>query len=338
MQPTITEPPGIADAEPREIPAGTKPRMLLIVNPFATTVSGRLKNLVVYALRGRYDIEAVETQRPNHATELTRQAVGEGFDLVVSFGGDGTLNEAANGLAGSNVPLSVLPGGSTNVVCRMIGIPTDVVDATEHLLQLADELQPRRIDMGRVNGRHFIFSSGVGIDADVTRWVDAHPRLKARGGDATFTYAALRSYFRDYRGQPPILEVEAGSSGAGAGDTAFRVAGLSAIVQNSDPYTFFRSTPLRVCEDIAMDDGTISLTVMRRASFALDTPGILYRLFARTGRLAHHRQASSFPRIQHATIRSLDGRALPLEVDGDYIGESPEAVYDAAPGSLLVIA
>jgi diacylglycerol kinase family enzyme len=331
MHSTITEPPvtGVADAPPHEPFPGTKPRMLLIVNPFATTVSGRLKNLVVYALRGRYDIEAVETQRPNHATELTRQAVGEGFDVVVSFGGDGTLNEAANGLAGTSLPLSVLPGGSTNVVCRMLGIPTDVVDATEHLLQLADDLEPRRVDMGRVNGRYFIFSSGAGIDADVTRWVDDHPWLKARGGDATFTYAVLRSYFRDYRGRPPLLEVQVGDQ---------RVAGLSAIVQNSDPYTYFRKTPLRVCEDIAMDDGTIALTVMRRASFMLDAPGILYRLFSREGRLARHRQASSFARIQHATVRALDGGALPLEVDGDYIGDSPEAVYESAPGSLLVIA
>ena len=323
-----TAAPSTGLEEPRATFPGTKPRMLLIVNPFATTVSGRLKNLVVYALRGRYEIEAVETQRPNHATDLTREAVGEGFDLVVSFGGDGTLNEAANGLAGTDLPLTVLPGGSTNVVCRMIGIPTDVVDATEHLLQLADDLRPRRIDMGRVNGRHFIFSSGAGIDADVTRWVDDHPRLKARGGDATFTYAALRSYFRDYRGRPPMLEVEVGDQ---------RVSGLSAIVQNSDPYTFFRSTPLRVCEDIAMDDGTIALTTMRRASFMLDAPGILYRLFSRSGRLAQHRQAASFPRIQRATVRAL-GDPLPLEVDGDYIGDTAEAVYEAAPGALLIVA
>jgi diacylglycerol kinase family enzyme len=329
-QPTVTEPAiGVAGAEPREAYPGTKPRMLLIVNPFATTVSGRLKNLVVYALRGRYDIEAVETQRPNHATELTRQAVGEGFDLVVSFGGDGTLNEAANGLAGSNLPLSILPGGSTNVVCRMLGIPTDVVDATEHLLQLADHLEPRRIDMGRVNGRHFLFSSGVGIDADACRWVDDHPRLKARGGDLTFTYAVLRSYFRDYRGRPPLLEAQVDDQ---------RVAGLSALVQNSDPYTYFRSTPLRVCEDVAMDDGKISLTVMRRASFVLDAPGIVYRLFSRQGRLAQHRQASSFPRIERAVVRAISGEELPLEVDGDFIGTHREFVYEAGPGSLLMVA
>ena len=116
--------------------------MLLIVNPWATSVSARLKNLVVYALRGRYDIEAVETQARDHATALTREAVGEGFDLVVAFGGDGTLNEVVNGIAGSDVPVSVLPGGCTNVVCRMLGIPTDVVDATEHLLHLSDDLRP----------------------------------------------------------------------------------------------------------------------------------------------------------------------------------------------------
>ena len=106
-QTTIIQPPETgrraARASARRFP-GTKPRMLLIVNPWATSVSARLKNLVVYALRGRYDIEAVETQRRNHATALTREAVGEGFDLVVAFGGDGTLNEVANGLAGSDVP------------------------------------------------------------------------------------------------------------------------------------------------------------------------------------------------------------------------------------------
>ena len=94
----------------------------------------------------------------------------------MAFGGDGTLNEAANGLAGSDVPLSVLPGRLTNVVCRMLGIPTDVVDATEHLLRLADGPHPRRIDLGSVNGRYFVSSSGVGLDAETARWVDERHR------------------------------------------------------------------------------------------------------------------------------------------------------------------
>src|SRR5213592_984103 len=102
-------------------------RMLVIVNPYATTVSDRLKNLVVYALQSRYEVEAVDTETRDHATQLCREAASEGYDVVVAFGGDGTVNEAANGLAGSNTPLSCLPGGRTNVYCRMLGIPTDVV-------------------------------------------------------------------------------------------------------------------------------------------------------------------------------------------------------------------
>src|SRR5450631_1980594 len=118
-----------------ENPAAPSRRMLVIVNPYATTVSDRLKNLVVYALRGRYEVDAVDTEARDHATELCREAAQEGYDVVVAFGGDGTVNEVANGLAGSDTPLSCLPGGRTNVYCRMLGIPTDVVDATEHLLR-----------------------------------------------------------------------------------------------------------------------------------------------------------------------------------------------------------
>ena len=109
-------------------------RMLVIANPYATTMSVRLKHLVVYALQGRFAVEAVDTQRKGHAIELCREAAAEGYDVVVAFGGDGTVNEAANGLAGSDTVLTCLPGGATNVYCRMLGIPSDVVDATEHLL------------------------------------------------------------------------------------------------------------------------------------------------------------------------------------------------------------
>src|SRR5664279_1977279 len=93
-----------------------KKRMLIIVNPYATTVSDKLRNLVVYALQGRFEVEAVSTQAPNHATELSREAARTGdYDVVVAFGGDGTLNEVANGLAGTELPVGILPGGSTNV-------------------------------------------------------------------------------------------------------------------------------------------------------------------------------------------------------------------------------
>src|SRR5919106_852020 len=139
---TVTEPevpPATTSAGNGGRPRAAKKRMLIIVNPYATTVSDRLKNLVVYALQGRYEVEAVTTEAQNHATEIGREAVAGGYDVVVAFGGDGTVNEVANGLAGTGVPVTVLPGGSTNVFCRTLGIPNDVVDATEHLLSLADD-------------------------------------------------------------------------------------------------------------------------------------------------------------------------------------------------------
>ena len=184
--------------------------MLVIVNPYATTVSDRLKHLVVYALRGRFEVDAVDTEGRGHATELCREAALEGYDVVVAFGGDGTVNEAANGLAGSETPLTCLPGGATNVFCRLVGIPAEIVDATEHLLGLADDWRPRRVDLGEVNGRGFTFSSGLGLDASVVERVDSHPHLKARLGEWYFTWAALTTFARRYVVHPPRLEVRGG--------------------------------------------------------------------------------------------------------------------------------
>src|SRR6476619_2018137 len=144
----------LADVAALERPAEAK-RMLVIVNPYATTMSDRLKHLVVYALQGRYEVRAVDTQRRGHAIERCREGAREGYDVVVAFGGDGTVNEAANGLAGSATPLTCLPGGSTNVYARMLGIPAEIVDATEHLLRVADEWRPRRMDLASVNERRF---------------------------------------------------------------------------------------------------------------------------------------------------------------------------------------
>src|SRR5918998_5299139 len=187
-----------------------KKRMLVIVNPYATSVSARLKNLVVYALESRYEVMAVDTESPAHATQIVREAADEGHDVVVSFGGDGTVNEVANGLAGSDTPLSCLPGGATNVYCRTLGIPGDVVDATEHLLRMADDFQPRRVDMGRVDERRFVFASGIGLDASVVERVDAHPYRKARFGEWYFTTSAVATFVSRYLVNPPQLVVSVG--------------------------------------------------------------------------------------------------------------------------------
>src|SRR3954453_3598323 len=262
----------------------TKKRMLIIVNPYATTVSDRLKNLVVYALQGRYEVEAELTEAKDHATEIGREAAEGNYDVVVAFGGDGTLNEIANGVAGTDIPVTVLPGGSTNVVCRTLGIPNDVVDATENLLAVADEWQPRRIDLGIADRRHFVFSCGAGIDATVVKRVDAHPRMKSTAGPYYFTWAAVSAFYRSYLHHPVRLRVQV------KGES---VEGVTALAQNSDPFTYFASRPVRVCEDVAIDDGTLALGVLRRAA-QRDMPTLISRIFSEKRSAAQHRQIEHF--------------------------------------------
>jgi diacylglycerol kinase family enzyme len=311
-----------------------KRRMLLIINPYATTVSSRLKNLVVYALQGRFEVETVATEAQNHATEIGREVRDHGYDVVVAFGGDGTLNEVANGLAGTDVPVSVLPGGSTNVVCRTLGIPNDVVDATEHLLALADEWAPRKVDLGAVDDRHFVFSCGVGIDATVVRRVDAHPRLKARAGPYYYSWAAISAFYRSYLVKPVRLRIEVDGENA---------EGVAALTQNSDPFTYFASRPVRVCEGIAIDDGTLSLAVLKRAA-QRDMPTLITRLFNERHPAARHRQIAHFDDIAAATVASAsetkegDIRPFPVQVDGDYIGEKTRLELRVEPSALTVVA
>ncbi len=302
-------------------------RMLVIVNPYATTVSDRLKSLVVYALEGRYDVDAVDTEGRGHATEICREAALEGYDVVVAFGGDGTVNEVVNGLAGTGTPVTCLPGGATNVYCRVLGIPGEIVDATEHLLRLADDWRPRRVDVATVNGRVFTFSSGIGLDASVVKRVDAHPRLKARAGEYYFTYAAITTFLRHYVWSPPRLEVVAGGR---------RLGGVTAIVQNATPFTYFAQRPIELAEGTNLASGSLAGVVLRRAH-PLDMPTIAWRAFSRRARMARHRRVDAFEDLDEVRIRSVDGRPVPLEVDGDYAGDVVEAEYGIVPHGLTVV-
>jgi diacylglycerol kinase family enzyme len=310
----------LATATPRK-------RMLIIVNPYASTVSDRLKGLVVYALRGRYEVHAVDTERRQHATQLCREAAQEGYDLVVAFGGDGTVNEAANGLVGSGTALSVLPGGRTNVYCRVLGIPPEIVDATEHLLGLADEWAPRRVDVGRVNSRCFTFTAGLGLDASVVERVDSHPTLKVRLGAYYFTYAAVTTFARRYLVDAPRIEVQVEGE---------RHSGVTAIVQNLQPYTYFNDRPIELAEGVAPDDGSLAGVVLERAS-PVDMPTVAWRAFSRRARILRHRRVHSFKGVTELSARSLDGRPVPLQVDGDYVDEVAEARYEVLERSLLVV-
>ncbi|HEY7960430.1 MAG TPA: diacylglycerol kinase family protein [Solirubrobacteraceae bacterium] len=375
--------------ETLERSAQERKRMLIIVNPYATTVSENLRHLVVHALEGRYEVDAVDTEARGHATTLCREAAHEGYDVVVAFGGDGTVNEAANGLMGSSTPLTCLPGGSANVFGKMLGIPGGLVDATEHLLAMADDWQPRKVDIGVVNGRYFTFSSGLGLDASVVQRVDSNPRLKARYGPWFFTWAAIATFTRRYLLHPPRLHVEVeiedgehvgsgarGGNGepaasgvhresgeqagigahresgeqagigahrensehAGSGERAHvALDGVTAIVQNGSPFTYFRNRPIEVAEQATLDSGTMSGCVLHRAR-PIDMPFIAWRAFSKRARLARHRHITPFVGARALTVRSADGEPLPLQVDGDYLGEVAEARYSIVPGALSVVA
>ncbi len=337
MSSTITpaqrQPAPAAPAVPLT-PDAAKKRMLIIVNPYATTVSDRLKNLVVYALQARYEVEAVDTEAAEHAIEIGREARNGGYDLVVAFGGDGTLNEVANGLAGTDVPVSVLPGGSTNVVCRTLGIPNDVVDATEHLIGLADDFRPRKIDLGRCNGRHFVFACGVGLDATVVKRVDAHPLLKARARQWYYAWAAITAFYRHYLRDPVQLELQLD------GEKHF---GVTAIAQNSDPFTYFSNVPIRICEELGIDDGNLSMALLHRAK-QRDMLPIAARVLSRRLHVSRHRQIDTFDGVASAAVRSISTdaegalRPFPVQVDGDYIGEYTELNFGVEPGALTVVA
>ncbi len=311
----------------------TKRRMLIIVNPYATTVSDRLKNLVVYALQGRYEVEAVSTEAQNHATEIGREAVDGGYDVVVAFGGDGTLNEVVNGLHGTDIPVSVLPGGSTNVVARSLGIPNDVVDATEHLLSCADDFRPRPIDLGVANGRRFVFACGAGLDATAAHRVDTHPKMKHRLGPWYYTWAAVKGFYTDYLRNPVVMKVA-----CDGGETE----GVTAICQNTDPFTYFRGREIRISKGVEIDDGKLSLAVLHRAR-QRDVPFIARRVLGKNTSAADHRRIDVFDGITAGRIESAsrdpDGnwRKFPVQLDGDPIGFHGELELSVDAGAIRFV-
>ena len=320
--PVVDAPADFAEGEPAR-----QRRMLIIVNPYAATVSDRLRHLVVYALQGRFEVDAVDTEARGHATEICREAAHEGYDVVVAFGGDGTVNEAANGLLGSQTPLCCLPGGSANVFGRMIGIPGELVDATEHVLGLADDWRVRKVDLGVVNGRCFTFACGLGIDASVVQRVDANPRRKARLGPYYFTSVAVTTFVRRYLVSPPRMLVQANGTA---------LEGVTTIVQNGSPFTYFQDHPIEVARGTSLDSGALTGAVLHRAT-PLGMPSLGWRSISRKAQLAGHRQVTGLDDLTELTVSSADERPLPLQVDGDYLGEVDEARFSILARALNVV-
>lgn len=306
-----------------------KKRMLLITNPHASTVNARLQGLVQYALAGRFELDCVTTTGRGHATELARQAAADGVNTVVVFAGDGTVNEAANGVLGTPTALTTLPGGSGNVYNRILGLPTDVIDATERLLRRADDWQPRQVMMGLVNDRRFLFSSGVGLDAAIVGHVDSNPKWKHKYNENYFLYCALKVYFSQYVKNPPALE----TTWPGCERP---LHGITSVVQKADPYTYFGDIPLRASAGARQDVAEFSGMSLKTARPTI-VPGIAFRMFSQKYVMPNHRQIEAFEAVPEVTIRTRDERPVDLHVDGDNIGQVNEARYSVEPQLLTVL-
>ncbi len=253
----------------------------------------------------------------------------DGAEAVATLGGDGTVNEVANALAHTGVPLFPLPGGSQNVFPKMLGLPADPIDATEHLLGLADDWRPRAVDLGSVEDRLFTFSAGAGLDASVVEHVDAHPARKARWRQWYYSLSAIEVFLRRYAVRPPRLEVIAdGIDGP--------VSGLTVVVQNGDPYTYFGSRPVRVCERAGLETGSLSAAVLERAS-PLDLPSAGVRLISERFEATDHRRVRSLPAVAELVVRSAGAEPFDVHVDGDHLGAFPSVRFRVLPGALTVV-
>ena len=239
-------------------------RALLLVNPKATTTTERGRDVLVRALRSEVDLAVAYTRRRGHATALARDAARDGLDLVVTLGGDGTVNEAVNGLmaegeyAEDRPALAVVPGGSTNVFARALGLPGDWAEGTGVILEALREGRTRTIGLGRADDRYFTFCAGVGLDAEVVHRVE---RARLRGRTSTpwlYLRHTVSQYFLDTdRRRPPVTLERPGEPPE---------PGLATvIVQNTAPWTYFRDRPVNPCPEASFDTGLDLLDANRSA-------------------------------------------------------------------------
>ncbi len=311
------------------------------MNPHATTTSPRVMDVLVHALADEIDLMTVSTEHRGHAEEIARSARREGVDLVCVLGGDGTVNEAVNGLlADGSDPdgtmLAIIPGGSANVAARALGLPVDPVEATGEILQALREGRRRVIGLSticvtRPEGevlppRWFIANAGLGIDAEI---IAAMERARASGREATptrYLMTTLRQFFWHTDRREPALTVRLPD---GDVDGVF-----VAICQNTSPWTYLGAIPIAPCPDASFDTG-IDLFAVRRMSI-----GAALRLARRM--IAGSRAGSTGRSLTVAhdldRLGVVAHRPVALQVDGEGLGEVSAVDLRAVPGALAVVA
>lgn len=282
---------------------------LLITNLAAKTVSEGVKHVIIKALSADLKLDVADTEARGHATELARDAAERDFDLVIAFGGDGTMNEVANGLVGSETAMAVLPGGMANVFSRTIGVPNDIVEATGYLLNRIQTAKTKKINVGRIDGRYFVFSCGVGLDAATVRKVESKPERKQRFGEWFFLYSAIRTGVKEYRGKrPPLIHIQ-------SGEVSDEV--VLAVVTKLPNLTFFKKWPVKIAPRARRESG-FDVVALRRLPMAY-VPRLLWSVFT-TGSHIKYKHTLYLNDVDSVTMATR-GAPFPIQVDGEYVGD-----------------
>ncbi|GHH61936.1 diacylglycerol/lipid kinase family protein [Kitasatospora indigofera] len=321
-------------------------RALLVVNPKATTTSARTRDVLTHALRSDLKLEVAHTQYRGHARDLARQAADDGaVDLVVALGGDGTVNEVVNGLLahgpGERVPrLAVVPGGSTNVFARALGLPNHPVEATGVLLDALDQRRERPVGLGKamtegLPDRWFTFTAGLGFDAGVVGRVEEQRRAGRKSTHALYVGQALRHYVteREHRRAGPVtLEIPGRAPTPGL---------VLTIVSNTSPWTFLGNRPVYPSPLASFDTDLDVFGITRMTAFGTArTVRQILRSHTPSkddaqaaGPLGKH--AISYHDVRHFTLVSQE--PAPFQVDGDHLGDRSRVSFTGVRRALRVI-
>ena len=299
---------------------------MFVVNPSASSVTPRTQVVIQKALAADHDVVLAETNRRGHAARLSQDAATKNMDMVVVLGGDGTLNEAANGLAGTDTALAALPGGSTNVFARTLGLPDDAVEATSVLLEAIDRDAVHSVGLGVANGRYFLFHAGIGFDAAVVAEVEKRGQLKRYASHPLFVYSAIDTWLRHYDRRRPAFSVR-------YPDGHIVPDGKFGICLNTNPYTYLGSRPLDLAPEATLDRALVMVTIrsLRLARIARLAAGAL-----RSGGGLQTNRAVDYR--TDVTEFWLDGhRPFPYQVDGDYLGEVTSLHFRHEPDALRLL-
>jgi YegS/Rv2252/BmrU family lipid kinase len=296
-------------------------KSLIIYNPIAgpRDVWRELKRVRRELAARGWSVEIEATRRPGEATRLAREAARAGLGAVWAAGGDGTVNEAVNGLVGTETALGVLPVGTGNVWARQLHLPVYTLTHPFRLRVAAIALaggRIRRVDVGRLNDRYFLLWTGIGFDAQITS--DMEPRTKQikRLGVLPYIVAGV-TLAREFSGVRTHLVLDG---------RALRGRALLVVVSNVQLYSIFHLTP-----QARMDDGLLDVFVFKGLG------GFLYML-RMAGQLFVGRHLQN-PRVVQRTARQVTvwtETPMAVQADGEPLGTTPVSIQ-VVPRALRVL-